>query len=76
MTIPAEIPSFDLPPTCHFVPVCTRERFAQFSGLDEGIIRGMCERGYLPTIKIGKHSLINMVALIQECLQSYQDIQP
>jgi len=72
--------SQDLPsvPTvvCAFVPVCTRERFAQFSGLDEGVIRGMCDRGYLPTIKLGKYSLINLVALIQQCQQTDEAVQP
>ncbi len=72
--------SQDLPsvPTivCAFVPVCTRERFAQFSGLDEGVIRGMCDRGYLPTIKLGKYSLINLVALIQQCQQADEAVQP
>ncbi|MDO8417084.1 MAG: hypothetical protein Q7S87_12835 [Agitococcus sp.] len=61
---------------CAFVPVCTRERFAQFSGLDEGVIRGMCDRGYLPTIKLGKYSLINLVALMQECQQAQAEITP
>lgn len=52
---------------CAFVPVCTRERFAQFSGLEEGVIRGMCDKGYLPTIRLGKYSLINLVALAKQC---------
>lgn len=55
---------------CAFVPVCTRERFAQFSGLDEGVVRGMCDRGYLPTVKLGKYSLINLAALFRQCSES------
>jgi hypothetical protein len=53
-----------------FVPVCTRERFAQFSGLGEEVVRGMCDRGYLPTVKLGKYSLINLAALFRQCSQS------
>ena len=71
----SEVTSLPAAVNCAFVPVCTRERFAQFSGLEEGVIRGLCDRGYLPTIKLGKYSLINLVALIQECEQA-KDIQP
>lgn len=70
MTDSTEVASLPSIVNCAFVPVCTRERFAHFSGLDEGVIRGMCDRGYLPTIKLGKYSLINLVALIQECDQA------
>lgn len=70
MTDSPELASLPVAVNCAFVPVCTRERFAQFSGLDEGVIRGMCDRGYLPTIKLGKYSLINLVALMQECNQA------
>ena len=52
---------------CAFVPVVTRERFAQFSGLGEEVVRGMCDRGYLPTVKLGKYSLINLAALFRQC---------
>jgi hypothetical protein len=59
-----------------FLPVCTRERFAQLSGLEEGVIRGMCDSGYLPTIRLGKYSLINLLALIQQCEQAKEDVTP
>ena len=61
---------------CAFVPLCTRERFAQFSGLEEGVIRGMCDRGYLPTVKVGRYSMINLVALIRECQEQPEELRP
>ncbi|MFD0950403.1 hypothetical protein ACFQ0F_08395 [Paraperlucidibaca wandonensis] len=50
-----------------FTPVQTLERFSFFSGLPEGVVRGMTERGQLPTRKIGKRRLVNLVKLAQEC---------
>lgn len=44
-------------------PVCTKERFAELSGLEPGVVRGMMDRGYLPTVKIGRHRLVNLAAL-------------
>ncbi|GAB3352525.1 hypothetical protein ACFO0E_10475 [Chromohalobacter beijerinckii] len=35
-----------------FVPVMTIERFAQMSGLEEGVIQSHIRRGHLPTIKL------------------------
>ena len=75
MTDKTDVPSLPTVFNCAFVPVCTRERFAQFSGLEEGVIRGLCDRGYLPTIKLGKYSLINLAALIQQCSEQEQ-IEP
>lgn len=43
--------------------VVTRERFAEASGLTEETIRGMVNRGYLPSVLIGRHRMINVVAL-------------
>lgn len=75
----SELPPAQILPTsvvCAFVPMCTRERFAQFSGLEEGVIRGMCDRGYLPTIKVGRYSMINLVALIQQCQIQPDEMTP
>lgn len=67
MTDKTDVPSLSTVFNCAFVPVCTRERFAQFSGLEEGVIRGLCDRGYLPTVRLGKYSLINLAALLIQC---------
>ncbi|MEW6772311.1 MAG: hypothetical protein AB1330_13185 [Bacillota bacterium] len=50
------------------VPVMTREQFAQFSGLGEEVVRGMAEKGHLPTVKIGRHRMINVARLTVEAL--------
>ena len=54
-------------------PVMTKERFAELVGVEVGVIRGMIDRGYLPTVKIGRHRLVNVAALQARCLG---DIEP
>lgn len=49
-------------------PVVTKARFSELSGLSEEILRGMIERGHLPTLKVGKHRMINVALLTKECL--------
>lgn len=51
------------------VPLMTLERFAQLSGLEEGVIYGHIRRGYLPSVKLGKYRLINVAMLQAQCLQ-------
>lgn len=46
--------------SCYFVDI---KKFALMTGKTEGIVRGWCNRGYLPTKKIGKHLLINVTEL-------------
>ena len=50
------------------VPVMTKERFAELVGVEVGVVRGMLDRGYLPTIKIGRHRFVNVAALQARCL--------
>lgn len=49
-------------------PVVSKERFAEISGLEIGVIRGMLDRGYLPSVKIGRHRLVNVAALQARCI--------
>ena len=51
-------------------PVVTKRLYAQLSGHTEETIRGMVERGHLPTVKIGKHRMINLALLTKECLEN------
>lgn len=51
------------------VPVVTKARFSEMSGLTEETLRGMIERGHLPTLKVGKHRMINVALLTKECLE-------
>ena len=50
-------------------PIVTKEWFSSVSGLRIDQVRGMMANGYLPTLKIGKHRMINMALLTRECLQ-------
>lgn len=50
-----------------FFPVMTKEKFAEFSGLAEGVIQGMIEKGHLPSIKIGRYRLVNVARLAEDC---------
>ena len=38
-------------------PVMTQESFAQLTGLTEGQVRGMIEKGHLPSLKVGKPTM-------------------
>ena len=49
-------------------PLVTRERFAEMVGLPVGVVVGQIIKGYLPTVTIGKYSLINLELLRARCL--------
>lgn len=40
------------------------KKFASMTGETEGVVRGWCNRGYIPTIKIGKRLLINVQEIL------------
>lgn len=44
-------------------PIVTQKKFAEVTGLSTGAVRGMVERGQLPTLKIGKYRFINITAI-------------
>ena len=49
------------------LPVLSRTRFAELIGVDEGVVLGWVNKGYLSTVRLGKYSLINLEALRQSC---------
>lgn len=55
-------------PVSPMVPVMERERFAALVGVEPGVVSGWIERGHVPTLKIGRYRLINLVALTREAL--------
>lgn len=63
-----ETPAF---PISTHVPLMTRERFASLTGLDDGVLRGMINKGYLPTLKVGRYRLINLIALSRQCEEEW-----
>ncbi|WP_251978742.1 DNA-binding protein [Salinicola avicenniae] len=50
------------------VPLMTKERFSDLSGLSLDTIEGQLRRGYLPSRKVGRHRMINVALLQRECL--------
>jgi hypothetical protein len=44
-------------------PIVTRERFAELIGLPVTVFIAQCERGYWPTVTIGKRCLVNVEAV-------------
>lgn len=56
-------------PVQPFVPLMSKERFAELSGVPFGVVDGWCNRGYIPTVVVGKHRMVNLVQLHQNCLE-------
>ena len=52
------------------IPLMHWERFAELVGVESGVIRGMADRGHLPSLVIGRHRFINLALLTQRCLQT------
>ncbi|MFZ2404298.1 MAG: hypothetical protein WAW41_04115 [Methylobacter sp.] len=47
-----------------FIPFMTPDKFAESIGLTKGVVGGWIDQGYLPTAKIGRYRMINMVVLV------------
>lgn len=45
------------------VPLATRERWAAAIGLPATVVIAQCERGYWPTVSIGKRVMVNVEAI-------------
>jgi len=50
-------------------PVMHKEKFAELVGVSLGIVDGWCDRGYVPTVRVGKYSLVNLALLNVQCLK-------
>jgi len=50
-------------------PFVSRERFAAQVGVPVGVVIGWCNKGLVPTISIGKYSLINISLLQKKCIE-------
>lgn len=51
------------------VPLMSRTAFAQAIGLPIGVVTGFCNKGYLPTLALGRYSLINVALIQKRCLE-------
>jgi len=63
-----ELDSGAIPMNLH-LPILTRQSFATAVGLSLDTVESMISRGYLPCLKIGKRSFINVALLQKRCLQ-------
>ena len=53
-----------LPPVLN-LPLIHHTQFAHLNGLSAGVIGGWIDEDYLPTVKIGRYTMINLVALTE-----------
>jgi hypothetical protein len=47
-----------------FIPFMVPGKFAESIGLSEGVVGGWIDQGYIPTVKVGRYRMINMVVLV------------
>ncbi|MDW9228982.1 hypothetical protein C7S15_3582 [Burkholderia cepacia] len=52
------------------VPFVSRERFAQLVGLRVEVVVGMINKGYLPTVDVGRYSCVNVALLMRRCSEA------
>ena len=45
------------------VPLMTREQWAASIGVPAGVVIAQCERGYWPTLSVGKRVFVNVEAV-------------
>ncbi|MBV1789018.1 helix-turn-helix domain-containing protein [Marinobacterium sp. D7] len=50
-------------------PLMAWREFADWIRVDQNIVRGWCENGHIPTVRIGKHRLVNVALLSHSCLE-------
>ncbi|HEY8037306.1 MAG TPA: hypothetical protein VIF37_17125 [Methylobacter sp.] len=46
------------------IPFMVPGKFAESIGLSEGVVGGWIDQGYIPTVKVGRYRMINMVVLV------------
>ncbi len=51
------------------VPVMEKNKFAELVGVDVGVVNGWIDKGYIPSMKLGKHRLVNIALLAEECME-------
>ncbi|WP_097458975.1 MerR family transcriptional regulator [Mangrovitalea sediminis] len=56
----------------NLVPIMTQERFAELTGLTPGQVRGMVEKGHLPSVKVGgaRPRFVNLLHLNKEVYEA------
>lgn len=52
--------------------ILTREKFWDCTGLSHATVKSMCDRGYLPTLHIGRRVFVNLIA-VQKIAETQAD---
>jgi hypothetical protein len=66
---------FDDFPQIPSVPIIYWKHFATLIGLDEEVVRGMCEKRHLPVVRFGKYRFVNLALLTSQCLQKSSEAE-
>ena len=51
------------------IPIMEKKRFAELTGFSEGVIDGWIDRLLIPSLKIGKHRVVNLALVSKSCLE-------
>ncbi|AWQ06157.1 MULTISPECIES: hypothetical protein [Alcaligenaceae] len=57
-------------------PVMTVAAFSQLIGLEESVLKAQVNRGYWPTIKVGKRVFVNVEAVRLQVSKQFLDAYP
>lgn len=52
------------------VPHITKQRFSDLVGVTDGQVQGWISKGHVPTVKTGRHRLIDLVELFSQCSET------
>ena len=52
-----------------YVPVLTLKKFGELVGLEPGVLSAQVDRGYWPTLKVGKRVFVNVELVRQRALE-------
>lgn len=59
---------FDISLLAHS-PVCSLSRLAIACEVSEGTVRGWINKNYVPSVKIGRHTMVNLAKFKQDLLK-------
>lgn len=54
-----------------FVPVMTQKQFGDLSGQTYEAVKAQVSNGHLPSLKVGKRRMVNLVALVDMAKASF-----
>jgi len=55
-----------------YPPVMSRQAFADWIGVSDGVVRGWVDRGEIPTVKIAKRRMVNVLAFVEMVQEAEQ----